>query len=97
MESEDLLGLITIIVIVISIITLIFYFNIITPLRDLNAQNSCEDLGFETFIKYNNIIFQTKPVALVCGTMEQRLINEGKIKAYSTNGDGNIIVQEIKG
>lgn len=70
-------------------------FAFIDPILENNAQKLCEEEGHETFISYTSIIFATTPRALVCGTMEERLIKEGKIKAYVTNGD-KIIVQETR-
>ena len=94
--DEDDIAILSFLFIVIAIILIITYFVIISPIRQDNAQKYCNNLGEETFIKYNNMFFQTTPVAIVCGTMNERLIADKTIKAYSTNGDGKLIVQEIK-
>ena len=93
MNNEDIIGIIIITCVMLFIITFITFLSIITPIRERNAQIECENKGFETFVEYNTLVFQTKLSKCICGSMEDRMIYEGKIKAYMTNGD-KIIVQE---
>lgn len=72
----------------------ILFMSTINPIRESNAQTECEMRGFETFVTYNNVFFQISPVGLVCGTMQSRMIKEGRIGAYVSNND--LIIQEVK-
>jgi len=76
------------------IITIASFFVVISPIRGDNAQKQCELLGYETYTDYSNEVFSTTPVKLVCGTMTQRMIYEGRIRAYSTTGT-DVVIQGV--
>ena len=92
--NEEIFTALSFVFIVLIIITIVSFFVVINPIRGDNAQKQCELLGYETYTDYDNEIFSTTPVKLVCGTMTQRMIYEGRIKAYSTTGT-DIVIQGV--
>ena len=63
---------------------------------DVTASNTanmlCKSQGFETYVTYKHKVFSSEPYNIVCGTLRERLIAEGKIVAYNTNNNTPIIV-----
>ncbi len=93
-ETDKTIIFVTSLFIIIAIIG--SFYLVMTPIRNDNAQQECVNKGFETYVDYSNLFFQTKPVALVCGTYKNRLVKDKIIKEYITNNQSNIIVQETK-
>ena len=55
------------------------------------ANELCKAKGFETYVRFNTKLLSRTPYNLVCGTLKERLIAEGKIKAYEINNASMII------
>ena len=55
------------------------------------ANELCKAKGFETYVRFNTKLLGRTPYNLVCGTLKERLIAEGKIKAYEINNASMII------
>ena len=56
------------------------------------ANRLCKNQGFETYVTYSRKILSNEPYNIVCGTLRERLIAEGKIVAYDTNNNTPLIV-----
>lgn len=67
----------------------------ISPMIEDNAQNSCVNSGFETFISYTQYPFSDQARALYCGSYEERMIKEGKIRAYTTSNNNSMILSDV--
>jgi len=46
------------------------------------ANEMCKAQGYETYVTFSRKSFSNKPYGVVCGTLKERLIAEGKVKAY---------------
>ena len=61
-------------------------------IADNEAQTICVNKGYETFVSYTKFpLFGVTPRALVCGSLTQRMIYEGKVIAYNVNGNKSMI------
>ena len=60
------------------------------------ANTLCRNRGFETYVTYKHKVFSSEPYNIVCGTLRERLIAEGKIVAYDTNNNTPLIVGNPK-
>ena len=67
----------------------------VSPMIGDNAQSSCVNSGFETFISYTQYPFSKQPKALYCGSYEERMIKEGKIRAYTTSNNNSMILSDV--
>lgn len=94
MSKENVLAVVLLLSIVLGVGLAIYNVEFIYPVASDNAHNTCVERGYETFISYSFLAFSSRPMALYCGTAEQRMIYEGKIIAYKTNGNNSIIISD---
>ncbi len=97
-DGEDIFAygfVLVISIAVLSLVGLAIHSIWVSPIIGDNAQNSCVDSGFETFISYTQYPFSKEPRALYCGSYEQRMIKEGKIRAYTTSNNNSMILSDV--
>ena len=95
MDIDDLLTIIVVGGIAFLSVSFILNATIWSPIAQNNAQIICVSQGYETYIDYSWIPYTTTPMALYCGTYEQRMIQEGKITAYTTDKNSSIIISDL--
>ena len=77
------------------ILFIVFFAGYTRVISDNKAQTICVSKGYETFVSYTKFpVFGVTPHALVCGSLTQRMIYEGKIIAYNVNGNRSIILSK---
>ncbi len=98
MDGDDIFAYGFVVVVVLSAVVISGFFIHsvwISPIIEDNAQNSCVNSGFETFISYTQYPFSKEPRALYCGSYEERMIKEGKIRAYTTSNNNSMILSDV--
>ena len=99
MEFEDFVKLciyMFVIIPIIFIITYLIHTNLDNIAED-KALRDCRFMGYETFITYTRTFLSSKPIGLVCGTLKERMIYEGRINAYMVNNATNVILSQKGG
>ena len=94
--DEVLMSLLILGCIIIAIVTPIIIDHNTNVIASNIANILCKNKGFETYVTYSRKIFGSKPYNIVCGTLRERLIAEGKIVAYDTNNNTPLIVGNPK-
>ena len=71
------------------IIGSIIYFTNLSAEASDTATRQCREKGFETYVHFYMKCCSAKPYNLVCGSMKERMIFEGKITAYDFENTKN--------
>ena len=85
-----------IIIPIIGIIAFLVHANL-DNIAEGKALRECRFEGYETFIMYTRTFLSSKPIGLVCGTLKERMIYEGRINAYMVNNATNVILSQKGG
>ena len=89
--DEDIVGVLFILLILFSFFSFIIYTTNLKVEAESRAQELCQAKGYETFITFQRTILSSKPKALICGSLEDRMKYEGKIKVYNFQGNQSIV------
>lgn len=92
MDSDELFMIICILGLIFTPLFFMLQINL-DAIANAEATTICQEKGFETFVNYDRTWFSSRPAGIVCGKIIEQQIQTSKIKAYTLDGNGNIILK----
>jgi len=85
--NDNIITFLIIVILLIIPISALVISSVYTTAADDEAMTYCNEFGHETFVTYRRYPFSSTPKAIVCGTLNERQIEEMTITGYSVDGD----------